>query len=245
MVTAESPSYISVSFQEVNSKQQYENGIPQFSGPALVMVEDKCDFTYQKLIVSEAPPEYTIVPEIDKCKYQYWLRAIGPAIPEELISWEAVNYSPPLTHGTFIDGGGTFFNFENVMPLPHHGGSGTVNITLYINTDCGTVTKTFDYNYTVCPLLPPGMQIAPNPGQNQISIRLTQNGNEDFISTDPNGVKIQIYPVTDGGTNAVLDSYLYSNGQYFNVSSLPNGIYNVKATAADFSPIQANLSIIR
>ena len=38
----------------------------------------------------------------------------------------------------------------------------------------------------------------------------------------------------------MLDSYLYNNGQYFNVGTLPNGIYQVRATASDLTPIQTH-----
>ena len=86
--------------------------------------------------------------------------------------------------------------------------------------------------------------ISPNPGQYQIGIWITDNEAQDFVSTDPNGVRIQIYP-SNGGTTAMLDNYLYSNGQYFNVAALSNGVYQVRASAADLTPIQANLVILR
>lgn len=86
--------------------------------------------------------------------------------------------------------------------------------------------------------------ITPNPANDQISVRIVQNDNQDFVTTDPNGVRLLMYP-TSGGTTALMDTYLYTNGQVFSTVSIPNGMYTVIATASDLVPIQTNLAIIR
>ncbi|MFN0033629.1 MAG: hypothetical protein ACKVUS_01095 [Saprospiraceae bacterium] len=246
MMTALTPSYLGVFAQERFTRLQYYYA-PGMDPATTPMTEpDVCDLPYRKPILSELP-DYTIVPEIIPCRSFYVARAVNPygtsgvPLPDEAYAWEALNN----TTGAFIDGDGPLFDFDNVLPLPHHGGQGTITLTLYVHTGCGDLTKTLDIPYTVCPLYQPRLiVINPNPAQNQIAVRIAQGETEDFVSTDPNGVRIQIYPAS-GGSTTLMDTYLYTNGQYFNVANLPNGVYQVRAFASDLTLIQANLAIVR
>jgi hypothetical protein len=240
MINAQTTSHIGVSFQEFISRQQHENGIPQFSGPALVMVEDKCDFSYRQPILTQTP-NYNIDLYIDECTWNYQANVFGSPIYDGItFDWTATDNITGYT----INHNGPYFDFFRVMPIGL-GDIGTVTITLVIHSSCGNITKTVTAPYQTCndPWEHRQIIINPNPTNNQVSIYIIKNQSQDFITTDPNGVRIQIYP-TNGGSTSLLDSYLYNNGQYFNVSSLPNGVYQVRASAADLTPIQANLSII-
>jgi hypothetical protein len=119
-----------------------------------------------------------------------------------------------------------------------------------VENNCGTEVFTLESPYFVCPNGPTGgntqgrqIIVSPNPTNDQISIRIVQNQTQDFYTTDPNGVRIRIYP-GNGNMSTLMDAQMYSNGQLFNVGYLPTGNYHVRATASDLSPIQTNLIII-
>lgn len=248
MVTAPSPSqssFINASFQEVFQKTQYYNGAIQQTGtpPVPAVILDVCDLEFRKPILS-SPTDYLIELDMEPCTYLFMANAIGPVLPNASYHWSAVNPA----NGWSMTGTGPSFDFGNLIPPPHHNGgnNGTIEITVVIQTPCGNFTKTIYAHYTVCQdgYQSPQVRLSPNPAQNLISVRIAASETADFITTDPNGVRIRIYPAS-GGTNTLMDTYLYNNGQYFNISSLPNGVYQVRATASDLAPIQANLSIVR
>jgi len=247
-VLAKTPSWIEASLEELRSVPQYHNGeeVPPSIPYAFVPVEDACAFNYHKPIVSEVP-NYWIKTDIDPCQLIYRAEAViavglpEPPISEDDFIWTAVNN----TNGWTTSGTGRVFYFGDVIPPPHHPCE-TVTIRLRVQNECeNDLIKAKTIDCSPCPNgLPPQIVITPNPANNQVAINIMQNQSQDFISTDPNGVRIRIYP-SSGGSAILMDSYLYSNGQYFNVGSLPNGIYQVTATASDLPPIQTNLSIVR
>ncbi|MBN8680948.1 MAG: hypothetical protein J0M29_22175 [Chitinophagales bacterium] len=254
--TSKTPSYIGVSFKEQIQKQQFYNGIGQdegyfenlpipiwIPGPPIT-IADNCDFSYRKPIITEIP-NFFIDLDVDACLLQYHaeaIRAIGAPeipLPESAFTWAAVNN----TNGWNLTGTGRQFDFGDVIPPPHHPCS-TVTLTLHINSDCGNIVKSAVVDCNPCPNMGRQILITPNPANNQISVRITQDQTQDFVSTDPNGVRIRIYP-SGGGTYTLMDSFLYSNGQVFNTSNIPNGLYTVMATASDLPTIQTNLAIVR
>lgn len=258
-LAGQSPSYIGARFKEQTQKQQFYNGVGQqtegfyayvglpelqWIPPHSITIEDNCDFSYRKPIITEIP-NFLIDLDVDPCLLQYQAEAIRPIgspeilLPESAFSWAAVNN----TNGWNMTGTGRLFDFGDVIPPPHHP-CGTVTLTLQIATDCGNVVKSAVVDCTPCQNMGRQILITPNPANNQISVRITQGQTQDFASTDPNGVRIRIYP-SGGGAYTLLDSYLYSNGQTFNTSSIPNGLYTVTATASDLPIIQTNLAIFR
>lgn len=253
LTTALTPSFIEAKFNQNRRADQYYNGnvrqtegyyladpFLQYVPPQNVTISDICDFSYQKPIVTETP-NYDIDLIIDECTWNYQANVFGSPIYDGItFYWTATDN---LT-GYSINYNGPYFDFFRVMPIGL-GEIGTVTITLVIHSSCGNITKTVTAPYQTCndPWEHRQIIINPNPTNNQVSIYIIKNQSQDFITTDPNGVRIQIYPA-NGGSTTLLDSYLYNNGQYFNVSSLPNGVYQVRASAADLTPIQANLSII-
>jgi hypothetical protein len=246
-VSVKTPTWIEASFEELRSVPQYHNGELVAPPPlAFVPVEDVCAFTYRKPLLSEVR-NYWIEKNVVPCEFKYVVKAriaIGvpePPLSEDDFTWTAVNN----TNGLSMTGTGRVFDFEDIIPIPGQQPCATITIRLQVHNDCGDdLIRTETINCSPCLGLPPQVVITPNPANNQVSIRIAQNQNQDFISADPNGVRIRIYP-SNGGSTILLDSYLYNNGQYFNVGSLPNGIYQVRATASDLTPIQANLSIVR
>ena len=249
LITAQTPSHVGVSFQETNQKLAHHWGVPLtiLLGNAgldpndpVFRVADVCDLSYRKPILTQTP-NYNIDLDIDECQWLFQAIADGPALVDGVtLSWIATDNITGLT----TTSNEMVIDFISIMPT-ELGMTGSVTITLVIQSACGNITKTVVAHYEICP--DPYQQrqiiINPNPTNNQVSIYIIKNQSQDFITTDPNGVRIRIYP-TSGGTSTLLDSYLYTNGQYFNVSSLPNGVYQVRATAADLAPIQTNLSII-
>jgi len=253
LMTVQTPSSIEVSFKETR-------GIPErkvvevpvgwstirMNLPTDNDLDDVCGFTYYKPIITEVP-DYTIVTEMDFCEGIYRAIAEGPEyVRATTWNWTITDSNT----GQTITGDGLFLDFESILPTTP-GWYGYVTINLVVQNACGTFNQTLNVGYQICPTGPPGggtqwlqIIITPNPTSNQASVRITQNQTQDFISTDPNGVRIRFYPA-NGGTSALMSTYLNYNGQNFNVSSLPVGVYYVVATASDMSTIQSNLSIVR
>jgi hypothetical protein len=239
LMSAQTPTFIQVEGSENRELDQHWNP-GNLSTTIPNGASEHCDFSYQKPIVTETP-NYDIDLIIDECTWNYQANVFGSPIYDGItFDWTATDN---LT-GYSINHNGPYFDFFRVMPIGL-GEIGTVTITLVIHSSCGNITKTVTAPYQTCndPWEHRQIIINPNPTNNQVSIYIIKNQSQDFITTDPNGVRIQIYPA-NGGSTSLLDSYLYNNGQYFNVSSLPNGVYQVRASAADLTPIQANLSII-
>ena len=256
MVTALTPSYIDAKFSQNKGAAQYYNGqVQQTEGyvtadpphlyvpPQDIIIPDVCDFSFRKNILSETP-NYNIDPDIDECQWLFMAIADGPALYDGVVlNWTATDSNTGMT----ISGNEQTFDFIDLVLGLSPGTSGDIFITLSVHSICGVINKTVTAPYEICNT-PGGQQrqiiITPNPTQYQISVSISQNQTQNFVSTDPNGVRIRIYPA-NGGSTALMDNYLYANGQYFNVASLPNGIYQVRASASDLTPIQANLSIVR
>ncbi len=245
VVSGKAPSWIEADFEEARTVSQYHNG--ELVDPpvplAFVPVEDVCAFTYRKPIVTETP-RYDIYPDIDECHWIFQAIAWGPSLTDGVtLNWVATDSNT----GLVATGNDKTLGFMDII-AEGHGISGFVTINLNIHTDCGDINKSLIVPYETCNISGGGQQrqiiITPNPTIDQISLRIVQDQTQDFISTDPNGVRIRVYPAS-GGSTTLMDTYLYANGQYFNVSTLPNGVYQVMASASDLTPIQANLSIIR
>lgn len=246
--TAQTPSYIGVSYQQTNQITQYYNGDDYYvvgDPPQLTHsdIDDVCDFSYHKHIVTEVP-DYDIVPDIDPCVWRFRAEASGPVISGVSYFWTVTDsYTGQSLIGTQWG-----ISFQSLITIDDPNASGIISIRLIIQSSCNTIVKTLDVPYSLCSGgggIPRQVIISPNPANSQVSIRITQNESEDFVSTDPNGVRIRIYPA-NGGTMTLMDSYLYANGQYFNTATIPNGLYMVRATASDLlPPVQANLAIVR
>jgi hypothetical protein len=238
-------AHIGVSFQESRTIPQYHSGVLATPTPplAFVPVADVCEFNFTKPLVSRLI-DYEIEDLIDPCFNNYKAQAIpsGGALedyllPEIAFTWNAYNYTNQQTATST----GRIFDYGSIVnPAEWCDG---VDLTLQVNSCGEQIIKTASIDCTPCWWYNRQVVITPNPAGNQISVRVTNDQAQDFVSTDPNGVRIRIYPAS-GGTTPVLDSYLYSNGQIFNTSSIPNGLYAVVATASDLPPIQANLAII-
>ncbi|MFN0215327.1 MAG: hypothetical protein ACKVT2_13810 [Saprospiraceae bacterium] len=257
-MTPYSPSYIAVSFQDTVQKQQYYNGIAQSTGgymaydsitetytyipPQNTTIDDQCDFSYRKHIVSEAP-NYNIVPDIDPYEWRFYAEASGDLPSGVDYFWQV---SDSYT-GASMSGIQSAISFGSLITIDDPNASGIITINLLIHTLCGELNKTLEVPYTLCGgggTHQRQIMISPNPTQNQISVSIIQDQSEDFVTTDPNGVRLRVFP-TSGGSTALMDTYLSANGQYINVSSLPNSIYQIRASAADLVPIQANFAIVR
>ncbi|MFN0215104.1 MAG: hypothetical protein ACKVT2_12685 [Saprospiraceae bacterium] len=255
------PSFIEADFDNVETIQQWINGIPAeividttFVSPTgdeegywvfttePVMINDECHLTYHQPLLTETP-RYTIDPYIIPCNGDFAATAKGPtALPELSFSWTAID---PAT-GIGMTEVGPYIDFISIVPIgediPVH-----IVLTLNVQSPCGNHTEVMDINFETCD---DGgnherqIKISPNPAIDQISVRIAQSETEDFVSTDPNGVHILVYSA-NGGSTMVMDTYLYSNGQYYNIALLPNGVYTMQAFASDLTPIQANFSIVR
>ncbi len=238
-------AHIGVSFQESRTIPQYHSGVLATPTPplAFVPVADVCEFNFTKPLLARLI-DYEIEDLIDPCFNNYKAQAIpsGGALedyllPEIAFTWNAYNYTNQQTATST----GRIFDYGSIVnPAEWCDG---VDLTLQVNSCGEQIIKTASIDCTPCWWYNRQVVITPNPAGNQISVRVTNDQAQDFVSTDPNGVRIRIYPAS-GGTTPVLDSYLYSNGQIFNTSSIPNGLYAVVATASDLPPIQANLAII-
>lgn len=210
-----------------------------------ISLSETCELTYFKPVISEIPP-YSLVTEMDFCQWIYLAFANGPEyMPETTWSWLATDSNTGLS----VTGDGLSLDFVSILPSTSNT-FGQVTIQLAVQNACGTTQQTLVAPYYTCGNGPGNgdqnrqIVITPNPANNQLSVSIRQNMTQDFVSNDPNGVRIRIYP-SNGGVNALLDSYLYSNGQMFNTSTIPNGMYTVIATASDQTPIQTNLAIVR
>lgn len=237
MVTALTPSFLNVDFQETIHKVQYFNGDTLFGHHE---IEDVCDFSYRKPIISEVL-DYNFSSEIDPCQLTGHATARGYFANGIVLNWIATDSQTGWT----ATGSSQEFDFSNILALWPVGANAFVTVVLSVQTDCGIITKTVDVPYVICHQGSHERQIiiTPNPANNSIAVRIAEDQTQDFITSDPNGVRIRIYPA-NGGSTTLMDSYLYANGQYFNVGSLPNGIYQVRAQASDLTPIQATLSIV-
>jgi hypothetical protein len=255
------PSYIGVTFTEETQKQQFYNGVaqeteghyidvgqplPYWVPPQPITIEDNCAFAYKKPIISERP-EYQVITEVDFCQWIYKATAHGPQYTSETtLSWVATDSNTGLT----VTGNGIELDFSEIIPQTPNL-FGIVSLRFTVQDNCGTDVFTLESPYFVCPNGPPGggntqgrqILVSPNPTNGQISIRIVQNQTQDFYSTDPNGVRIRIYP-GNGNLTTLLDAQLYNNGQTFNLNNLPNGSYHVRANASDLTPIQTSFVII-
>lgn len=235
-------AYIGASIMEPQLNGQFINGV--FSGASIPVIAT-CELHYRKPIINEIP-QYELVTEIDFCQWTYKAFAQGPEyVRETSLSWVATDSNTGLT----ITGDGTSFDFASIIPQTPNL-FGVVSLRLTVENNCGTEVFTLESPYFVCPNGPTGgntqgrqILVSPNPTNNQISIRIVQNQTQDFYTTDPNGIRIRIYP-GNGNLTTLLDAQLYNNGQIFNVANLPNGNYHIRATASDLTPIQTNLIII-
>lgn len=258
--TGRIPSYIGVTFEEQIRKQQFYNGVaqetegkyiyvgeplPYWVPPQPITIADNCIFDYRKPIISELP-EYQVVTEVDFCQWIYKAIAHGPQYtPETTLSWVATDNNTGLT----LTGNGTEFDFSSIIPQTPNL-FGIVSLRFTVENNCDTEVFTLESPYFVCSDSPQGgntqgrqILVSPNPTNGQISIRIVQNQTQDFYSTDPNGIRIQIYP-GNGNLTTLLDAQMYNSGQIFNVANLPNGSYHVRANASDLSPIQTTFFII-
>jgi len=213
---------------------------------AFVPSPDACSITAHKPIISHLL-DYRIQDNTLPCFNIFSTKAIpfGPPtdydlLPEDAFAWTGLNLSTQMvTSGT-----GRIFDFWSlIQPFQPCDG---IEVTLQVSACGQQITRTAVIDCTPCDdVANRTVVITPNPANDQISVHVMQNnGTQDFVTTDPNGVRLLMYP-TSGGTTALMDTYLYTNGQVFSTVSIPNGMYTLIATASDLVPIQTNLAIIR
>jgi hypothetical protein len=145
-----------------------------------------------------------------------------------------------------ITGQDNLIDFVSIVPA-EEGVQVQIILTLIASTDCGQRTITQTVNFETCDnggMYERQILISPNPAQNQVTVSIVENQSQPFVSNDPNGVRLRVYP-SNGGAATLMDSYLTANGQQFNVGTLPNGLYQMIATANDLTPVSANFAIVR
>jgi hypothetical protein len=234
------PSYVRV---KGSNWQEIPEYIHQGSTTTVVPngVTDVCDFSYTKPIITQTP-NYNINAGPDPCQWLFDAYAEGPA----LVSGVTLNWSATDSNtGLIVTGNEQYFDYLEIIPTDP-GIVGFVTLLLEIQTECGHIEKTKVVPYQTCNS-PGGIRqlvISPNPATNQVYVRVVQNNGTDFVTNDPHGIRIRIYP-NSGNTNAMVNSYLYNNGQIFNLSTLPTGVYQMIASASDLAPVRSNFSIVR
>ena len=249
ILSVQTPSFIGATFKEEREIPQYENGLRvmihnQNGSSTIDPVTDVCELKYNKPIVTRLI-DYRIQDNSQPCFNLFKVEAIPfgsyldfDILPESEFSWKALNLSNQMS----TTGIGKIFDFWNIIQ-PFEPCSG-IEITLEVSACGQQIIRTAVIDCTPCgDVANRSIIITPNPGNDQISVRVMQDGSQDFTTSDPNGVRLRMYP-SNGGTTTLLDSYLYSNGQMFNTANIPNGLYTVVVTASDLPPLQANIAII-
>lgn len=236
-ISAQTPSWIMAEFDEVRTVAQYHNG-EETTGT----VEDVCPVSYKKIILTETP-DYDIGTYIIPCNGDFQAYAVDAEYhPDVTYTWGAANPAA----GMSITGQDNLIDFVSIVPA-EEGVQVQIILTLIASTDCGQRTITQTVNFETCDnggMYERQILISPNPAQNQVTVSIVENQSQPFVSNDPNGVRLRVYP-SNGGAATLMDSYLTANGQQFNVGTLPNGLYQMIATANDLTPVSANFAIVR
>jgi hypothetical protein len=157
-----------------------------------------------------------------------------------------------ITSGTnVLTGTGAYIDF---MDAVQSGGNGPYDIQLQVMDDCNAnYTLSNSVYIELCDEDPGGqhtrqVQVSPNPTQNQINISLMQitdtgTGQSSPLTIGSEGFAAYIRNI-NGGSN-LLNTRIYTNGQNVNVSSLPNGYYNIFVEDGGVQPLSAIFVILR
>ncbi len=245
--TVGTPSFIQADFQEVRQIQQLYDGVPFEhvmvsvlgaadvpiqTGPYYAPINDVCDFSYTKPISTLRPVDISL--DIEPCYDLCTAEAVGLITANTTLNWSMVTYD-----------GRTFTATGPSVEFCHwlHGNlPSSAQITLTVShPDCGVYTITVSVYFTPCGGEERQVIVQPNPAQNNIQVTLRSNGQN--FSVPGSGAAILITR-TSGGNNS-LSTTVYANGQSINVSSLPNGTYNLQAAATGFPATNTGFIISR
>lgn len=225
LMNSQPNSHIRARFQQIRVMPQFDRGIV-VTGPPFT---EQCHFDYQKPILGELL-NYTVDPKIS-CSWAE-ASAVGPYLDYVTFSWQITNLSSNQT----VVKTGRKCDFQDLIT----GSSGVLRIVLTaLNDNCdANQTTTIYVPYYGCREGIPKIDVMPNPAKDNIAIGIA---GEPF--SGGSNVSILIRSI-DAVTPSKITT-IYGNGQTINVDDLPDGIYLLQGTAAQWQQPSNTVFVIK
>jgi hypothetical protein len=231
--TEANPSYIEARVVEGHSIPLYwTDGTPRYDHYSHW---DRCAFTLRKPIFTTTP-DFHIYSEYDECSGTLVVFADGEDAPGAEYNWAITQNGST----TYEQGQGVDIPIDDQTGEP---GSGSVHLALTVSRVCPgqvvTVEKVANYHFDCSGGIHRAVVAYPNPTKDNVSVLVTR---EYTVTSE--GLDVLISR-TDGSPQ-MLSRRIYSNGESGDISTLPDGLYNLQVTASDLlQPLNTSFVISR